>query len=61
MSSLSLDVEEALIQQGFYSKRYAYVGYGSSEAYIVTQRNSIWSDASENIRLQKRLNQTIDI
>lgn len=54
MGSLSLDVEEALIQRGFYSKRYAYVGYGASGAYIATQQNSIWSDASDGVYFQKR-------
>lgn len=54
MGSLSLDVEEALIQRGFYSKRYAYVGYGVSGAYIATRENSIWSDASDGVYFQKR-------
>lgn len=54
MNAMSLDVEEALLQNGFYSKRYAYVGYGSAESYIVTFDKAIWTDASESGRLQKR-------
>lgn len=59
MNDLSLNVEEALLQKGFYSKRYAYVGYGAAEPYIVTTEKATWSDASERGRLQKRYNYTI--
>lgn len=55
LNALSLNIEEALIQEGFYSKRYAYVGYNSvSGPYIVTQQKSVWNDASENFNFPRR-------
>lgn len=51
---ITFNIEEALIQQGFHSKRYAYVAYSSSGTYTVTYRNEVWNDATESEPLGRR-------
>lgn len=56
---LSSDIEKAITEHGFQSKRYAYIGYGAtSEPYLRTSGKEIWSDSSENEPSRERFART---